>query len=68
MNKRNHIGFGSCSHTLSYLRRVTMAQRCQMLEYHLDIRGNKALQVEEIFQSLRSQQIPSLQQLALQLE
>lgn len=68
MNKRNHIGFGSWSHTLSYLRRVTMAQRCQMLEYHLDIRGNKALQVEEIFQSLRSQQIPSLQRLALQLE
>lgn len=45
-----------------------MAQRCQMLEYFLDVCGNKALQVEAIFQSLKSQQIPSLQQLCLQLE
>lgn len=45
-----------------------MAQRCQMLENLLDICGSKALQVEEVFQSLKSQQIPSLQQLALLLE
>lgn len=45
-----------------------MAQRCQMFELHLDICGNKALQVEEILQSLKNQQIHSLQQLALHLE